>query len=144
MVAGTLKTEIVRSSLLSPRHVRRPRLTRLLDEARGQAVVIAAPPGYGKTALAAEWAEDKPDVAWYRASAASADLAAFCVGLATALRPLAADAGERLLQRIRAGEVPEQDVRAMAELLAGDLGGWPDDAWVVIDDYHLVGDAPAV
>ena len=62
---------------LSARHVRRPRLTRLLDASTAQAIVIVAPAGYGKTTLAAEWLEGRKRVAWYRATSAAADLAAY-------------------------------------------------------------------
>ena len=39
---------------LSPRHVLRPRLTELLDDARAQALILEASAGYGKTSLAVE------------------------------------------------------------------------------------------
>src|SRR5438105_4831886 len=64
------------------RHVPRPRLSRLLDESAAQAIVLAAPAGYGKTVLAAEWALGRRHVEWYRATAASADLSAFVQSVA--------------------------------------------------------------
>ena len=129
---------------VSSRHVRRPRLTRVLDAARGQAVVLVAPAGYGKTMLAAEWAQEREGVAWYRAVAPAADLAAFSVGVAAVLAQIVSGAGARLERRLRVGESPETAARPLAELLAEDLADWPDDAWLVIDDYHLVADSAAV
>jgi ATP/maltotriose-dependent transcriptional regulator MalT len=120
------------------RHMRRPRLTRLLDESTAQAIVINAPAGYGKTTLAAEWLQGRDKVAWYRGSLGSADVAALSVGLAQAVRPIVRGSGERLEQRVRVGDAPEKAARSLAELLADDLSSWPKGAWVVIDDYHLV------
>lgn len=126
------------------RHARRPRLTRLLDESTAQAILITAPAGYGKTTLAAEWLQGREDVVWYRATAASADLAAFSAGLADVVAPLVPGAGERLRQRLHVAEAPEKAVRPLAELLAQDLAAWPKGAWLVIDDYHLLADSTPV
>jgi LuxR family maltose regulon positive regulatory protein len=133
-------------SLRFRQHVRRPRLTQLLDAstARSQALVIAAPAGYGKTVLAAEWLENKPRVAWYQATTASADVAAFSVGLAEVMQPVLPGVGARLSRRISLRESPAKAAQPLAELLAGDLAAWPDDAWLVIDDYHLVADSTPV
>jgi LuxR family transcriptional regulator, maltose regulon positive regulatory protein len=126
------------------RHARRPRLTRLLDESTAQAILITAPAGYGKTTLAAEWLQGREDVVWYRATASSADLAAFSAGLADVVAPLVPGAGERLRQRLRVADVPEKAVRPLADLLAQDLAAWPENALLVIDDYHLVADSTPV
>jgi ATP/maltotriose-dependent transcriptional regulator MalT len=107
-------------------------------------VVITAPAGYGKTSLACEWLADHPAVAWYRATTASADLAAFSVGVVEVVQPISPGAGERLRQRLHVAEAPERAVRPLAELLAEDLADWPEDAWLVIDDYHLVIDSAPV
>jgi DNA-binding CsgD family transcriptional regulator len=126
------------------RHVRRPRLTRLLDEATSQVVLITGPAGYGKTTLATEWLQSRANVVWYRATPASADLAAFSAGLADAVQPLVPGAGERLKQRLHVAEAPEKAARPLAELLAEDLDAWPNEGIVVVDDYHLVADSGPV
>ncbi|MCC6222759.1 MAG: hypothetical protein IT201_04620 [Thermoleophilia bacterium] len=123
---------------LHRRHVPRQRLTALLAASRAQALLVTAPAGYGKTSLACEWLAGRSDVAWYRATAASTDLAAFSVGIADAMAPLVPGAGERLRTHLRVAETPEQPVRPLAELLAEDIAGWPDGGLLVIDDYHLV------
>ena len=131
----------IRGAVLTPlfrRHTRRPRLTTLLDEATAQAILVTAPAGYGKTTLAQEWLQGRDDVAWYQATAASADLAAFSTGLASAVSHLVPDAGERVRQRLRVGDETERLARPLAELLAEDLEPWPDDGIIVLDDYHLV------
>ncbi len=137
-------TETTAAPPLFRRHVRRPRLTALLDESTAQAIVLTAPAGYGKTVLAQEWLTGHPNAAWYRASPASADVAAFSVGVADAVAPIVPNAGDRLRQRLRVAGTPEKLVRPLAELLAEDLTSWPEDAWLVVDDYHLVTDSAAV
>lgn len=127
----------------SPRHVPRPRLTRLLDLAEGQVIVITAPAGYGKTLLAREWVEGKAHAPWYRATAAAADVATFSHALAEAAASVVPGAADRIRRRPRVEATPEQAARPLAELLAEDLAHWPADAWLVVDDYHLVaGSAP--
>jgi ATP/maltotriose-dependent transcriptional regulator MalT len=126
------------------RHARRPRLTRLLDESHAQAILVTAPAGYGKTTLAMEWLQGREQVVWYRATNASADVAAFSAGLADVIAPLVPGAGERLKQRLRVADTPERAARPLAELLAEDLAGWPDTGLLVIDDYHLVADSAPV
>jgi LuxR family maltose regulon positive regulatory protein len=124
------------------RHVRRPRLTGVLDQTEARAIVLLAPAGYGKTVLAAEWTQERPNVAWYRSTAASADLAAFSADLCTVLGRVVPGAGERLEARVAAGVAA--DARTLAELVAEDLDGWPADGLLVIDDYHLAAEAPGV
>ena len=38
--------------------IKRPRLTRLLDETEARVILLVAPAGYGKTTLAREWLAD--------------------------------------------------------------------------------------
>ena len=61
------------------RIIKRPRLTRMLDESRARIILLVAPAGYGKTTLAHEWLDER-QAAWYRCGPASADVAALAVG----------------------------------------------------------------
>jgi len=126
------------------RHVRRPRLTALLDEATAQSIILTAPAGYGKTTLAREWLQGREDTAWYHATAASADVGAFSAGLADAVAPLVPGAGERVRQRLRVGDATERLARPLAELLAEDLETWPAGGIAVLDDYHLLAESAPV
>jgi ATP/maltotriose-dependent transcriptional regulator MalT len=126
------------------RHVRRPRLTALLDEATAQSIILTAPAGYGKTTLAREWLQGRERAAWYRATAASADVGAFSAGLADAVAPVVPGAGERVRQRLRVGDATERLARPLAELLAEDLETWPAGAIIVLDDYHLLAESAPV
>jgi DNA-binding CsgD family transcriptional regulator len=106
--------------------------------------VITAPAGYGKTMLATEWLQGRERVVWYRATSASADVAAFSAGLADVMAELLPGIGEQLKQRLRVSDTPERAARPLAELLSEDLADWPAEALLVIDDYHLVADSAPV
>jgi LuxR family transcriptional regulator, maltose regulon positive regulatory protein len=133
---ATPATEVSRRRI-----IKRPRLTRMLDESGARIILLVAPAGYGKTTLAHEWLEGRR-AAWYRASPASADVAALAAGLARAAAEIVPGAGARMTQRLRATDRPEEDVRILAEMLAEDLAEWPD-AWLAIDDYQFAMDSPA-
>ena len=122
--------------------IKRPRLTRLLDKANARVLMLIAPAGFGKTTLAREWVAERPHV-WYRGTAASADVAALAAGLADVASEVIPNAGDRILPRMRAAGTPEQDVDVLAELFAEDLAEWPEDTWLVIDDYQFAMDAKA-
>jgi LuxR family transcriptional regulator, maltose regulon positive regulatory protein len=113
----------------------------MLDESGARIILLVAPAGYGKTTLAHEWLQDKR-AAWYRGSPASADVAALAVGLAAAAVEIFPGAGDRMRQRLRASDRPEDDVGILAEMLAEDLAGWPD-AWLAVDDYQFAMESPA-
>ena len=126
------------------RHARRPRLTALLDGATAQSIMLTAPAGYGKTTLAREWLQGRQDIAWYRATPASADVGAFSAALAEAIAPLVPGAGERVRQRLRVGDATERLARPLAELLAEDVEAWPAGGIVVLDDYHFLAESAPV
>lgn len=126
------------------RIIKRPRLTRMIDESGARIVLLVAPAGYGKTTLAQEWlGEDVRRAAWYRGGPASADVAALAVGLAQATSEIVPGAGDRMRERLRATDRPEEEARLLGEMLAEDLAEWPKDAWLAIDDYHFAMDSAA-
>ena len=110
----------------------------MLDESGARIILLVAPAGYGKTTLANEWLGLKERrTAWYRASPASADVAALAVGLSRTVAEILPSAGERVRDRLRATDRPEDDAQVLAEMLIDDLSDWPTDAWLAIDDYHF-------
>ena len=126
------------------RIIKRPRLTRMLDESGARIVLLVAPAGYGKTTLAQEWlGEDVRRAAWYRGGPAAADVAALAVGLAQATSEIVPGAGDRMRERLRATDRPDEEARLLAEMLAEDLTEWPEDAWLAIDDYQFAMDSAA-
>ena len=120
------------------RHIiERPRLTRLLDETSARVIMLVAPAGYGKTTLARQWLATKPH-AWYQGTASSGDVAALAVGIAEAVEPMVPGAGRRLREWLPTSREPEQELGVIEQFLSEDLAEWPDDAWFVADDYHLL------
>jgi len=136
--------QIAAQSKLRPRRIiERPRLTRLLDESVARVRILIAPAGYGKTTLAEQWvAASGRTSGWYACRESSADVAVLCVGLAQAAGAVLPSCGDRIGERIRTTRNPPAEVEMLADTLAGDLQGWPADAWLVIDDYHFVGRLP--
>src|SRR5947207_6947090 len=121
--------------------IERPRLTRLLDQATSRIVMLVAPAGYGKTTLAQQWLASRPH-AWYQGGASSADVAALALGIAEAIEPLVSDVGRRLREWLPTSREPGLELDVVDQFLAEDLEEWPDDAWFVIDDYHLLSSEP--
>jgi len=122
--------------------IKRPRLTRLLDKANARVLMLIAPAGFGKTTLAREWVADRTHV-WYRGTTATADVAALAASLADVVSEVIPEAGSRMVHRMRATGTPEQDVDILADLFAEDLTDWPEDLWLVIDDYQFAMEAAA-
>ena len=78
----TIKTQPKAQSYI----IKRPRLTKLLDESGARIILLCAPAGYGKTTLAREWVEGaRRPIAWYRASSTSSDVVALASGIAMEL-----------------------------------------------------------
>lgn len=122
--------------------IKRPRLTRLLDQTKARVRMLIAPAGYGKTTLAREWLENRPH-AWYQGTAATADVAALAAGLAKTAATVIPGAGRRMIERLRATGMPDQEAELLAELFVSDLADWPHDTWLVIDDYQFAADSQA-
>ncbi len=122
--------------------IKRPRLTRLLDRANSRVLMLIAPAGFGKTTLAREWTAERTHV-WYQGTTATADVAALAAGLAEVVSELIPEAGSRMVHRMRATGTPEEDVDLLAELFAEDLAKWPEEAWLVFDDYQFAMEARA-
>ena len=119
------------------RHIiERPRLTRLLDETSAQVILLVAPAGYGKTVLARQWMAGKRH-AWLRATPRTADFGALGLALLDAAQAVSPDVGRRFRGWLHSRRGSES-VALPARLLAQDLADWPADAWLVIDDYHLL------
>src|SRR5947209_10388695 len=66
--------------------IKRPRLTRLLDESEARIILLLAPAGYGKTTLAREWVATRSEpVAWYRGGIEMLDIAGLARGIAACI-----------------------------------------------------------
>jgi LuxR family transcriptional regulator, maltose regulon positive regulatory protein len=125
--------------------IKRPRLTKLLDESEARIILLVAPAGYGKTTLAREWISGrKGHTVWYSASAASSDVVSLAIGLAEELDAAVGDLeGTRTARLSQLAQI-QQRPDVLARVVAKSRGGWPPNLLIVIDDYHqLVGSEPA-
>ncbi len=114
--------------------IKRPRLTRLLDDAGARIILLLAPAGYGKTTLAREWTREQERVGWYTGGPGMIDVAGLSVGLAETLASMGEPARNDMLERVRILAARGHDARGLAKALSG---GAPGAGWVlVVDDYH--------
>ena len=142
----------------APRHaVPRPALVARLNDglAAGRPLtLIAAPAGYGKTTLAAEWAAQiaRP-VAWLALDEADDDPLRFCTYFVAALQRVHPAIGAELLPALLAGQLPPP--AALVTTLLNDLDaalalnpsglrrpeGFGAPLVCILDDFHAIQDA---
>jgi LuxR family maltose regulon positive regulatory protein len=139
MSAGKTRVRSERRNRL----IERPRLTGLLDESQTERILLVAPAGYGKTTLARQWLAHKPRSAWFRATPASTDVAALALGIARAAEEILQGALGRMQERLRQSQSPNAEADQLGALLGEDLANWPNDCWLVIDDYQHLSAEPA-
>jgi ATP/maltotriose-dependent transcriptional regulator MalT len=125
------------------RIVERPRLFALLDQSKAPVRMLIAPAGYGKTTLAEQWvARDGRSSAWFTARSSATDVAALALGIAKSAIAVVGECDERLRAHLKALPAPAENVETLAEILGEELFDWPDNAWLVLDDYHEVAVEP--
>lgn len=100
--------------------------------------MLVAAPGYGKTTLAEQWAAQERRVAWVRARRSSADVAVLARQMAAAGAEVLPGCDRRLCERLNATTDPADELGVLVDLLSEDLSAWPDDAWIVVDDYQYI------
>jgi LuxR family maltose regulon positive regulatory protein len=125
--------------VVQPGRVARPHLIARLDAGRrGKLTLIAAPAGFGKTTLAAEWfAQAGRPVGWLSLDADDNDPGTFFRYLAAAIAPI--DGCGRSLHTLTGGASPSIRARALAGALLEDLAS-AEACCLVLDDYHLITD----
>src|SRR3954469_8870657 len=117
--------------------IKRPRLTRILDQTDARIILLCAPAGYGKTTLAREWvATRREPVLWYSGGPAMADVAALAVDLAELFGGVDSELVERVRFLASRGEGP----RTLAKVLAREAPG--EETLLVVDDYHTACESP--
>ena len=114
--------------------IKRPRLTKLLDDSEARIILLVAPAGYGKTTLAREWLKGREGVAWYSGRPAMADVAALASDLITAFAT-DDDVRDRALERVQILATRGQSPEALAKAVA--IAVPPTASILVIDDCHL-------
>jgi LuxR family maltose regulon positive regulatory protein len=115
--------------------VARPGLIARLDAGRrGKLTLLAAPAGFGKTTLAAEWlAQAGRPFGWLSLDAEDNDPGSFFRSLAAAIEPI--DGGGRSLRAL-VGEAPAASrADALARAMVEDLAS-AEPCVLVLDDYR--------
>jgi LuxR family maltose regulon positive regulatory protein len=122
----------------------RSRLTdRLRDRFRAagdsvpRLVLVAAPAGFGKTTLLAQWlTAGEVRVAWLSLDDGDADLRRFLTNLVAAVRVVAPEVGAEAVELLES----ERTVQAEDVLvgLVDDLDALPGPTVIALDDYHVV------
>jgi LuxR family maltose regulon positive regulatory protein len=130
--------------LPSPRRrlVQRARLIDRLEAKGGETprlVLVAAPAGFGKTTLLAQWLaveRSRPRVAWLALDSGDADLRLFLTHLVAAIQTAEPEAGVDALALLEAGgTTPNDDVLVS---LINDLDVLAGPTVVALDDYHVL------
>lgn len=125
----------------------RPHLLERLDRAGdGQLVVVTAPPGYGKTALLADWLRSPgaPPSAWVSVDAGD-DAPRLRAALLAALQAVPGLPADSPLHEIgRSGSGGDHPGRNLIDELAAGLDATHPAIRVVLDDVHEVMDAEAL
>jgi LuxR family transcriptional regulator, maltose regulon positive regulatory protein len=115
--------------------VPRPELSARLDDPDYRLATVAAPAGYGKTAMLASWAAvQQHDLAWLSCDPADAEPSRFMAGLLASISvrwPGVADDAFVLLER----EGSQTYDAAVA--VANELGSVDSPGVIVVDDLHL-------
>ncbi|MFN8540587.1 MAG: hypothetical protein U0232_24295, partial [Thermomicrobiales bacterium] len=120
-----------------PGRIARPHLIAQLDAGlRGKLTLFAAPAGFGKTTLAAEWlAHTGRPFGWLSLDADDNDPATLFRYLAALLEPL--DGCGRSLHALTGGDAPPIRAEALARALLDDLSPTAP-CCLVLDDYHAI------
>jgi LuxR family maltose regulon positive regulatory protein len=135
--AVVIETKLTRPRIRSE-HIPRRGLLGVLRSGSRRLTLLAAPPGFGKTTLLAEWAaeEGEPAVAWLSLDDDDNDPARFFAYLAAALRRVEPELGGRALAALRGPSA--NVVEDVVPLLLNDLAAHDRDLALVVDDYHLI------
>jgi LuxR family maltose regulon positive regulatory protein len=116
-----------------------------MDDSASRVRLLTAPPGYGKTTLAREWLGlSGRDGAWITATPALADIASFALAFRHAVRGRIPSVGAGLEEQLRIGPRSDTNIRPLARHIVEGVTNWPPDLWLVVDDYHVMMEDPAV
>lgn len=126
--------------------VARPQLLARLEAGlHAPLTLMAAPAGFGKTTILADWF-DHPNfsgrpVAWLALDAGDSDPIQFLRYFITALQTLSPAIGARVLPLLQSVQPPP--LEPLLSVLANDLTHAPMSSLVALDDYHVI-DSPAI
>ena len=123
-----------------PKIVLRPFLIEKLNEglsARRKLTLLSAPVGFGKTTLVSEWiANRERQVAWLSLDDGDSDPARFLIYLVTALKAIAPNVGEGVLQILQSVQPPP--IESILTTILNEITTFSGNFILVLDDYHLI------
>lgn len=135
--AVVLETKLTRPRVRFEHVPRRELLAVLRDGGSRRLTLVAAPPGFGKTTVLAEWAaESGQAIAWLSIDEDDNDPARFVAYMTAALRTVEPELGGRALAALRTPGAPVVEV--VLPLLLNDLTALERELVLVVDDYHLL------
>src|SRR5262249_34713566 len=136
--AVVLETKLTPPRLRSEHVPRRAALASLRAGSARKLTLVAAPPGFGKSTLLAEWAvaQPEPAVAWLSLDENDNDPARFFTYVAAALRRVEPGLGERALAALRSPGAALVEV--VLPLFLNDMVGLERELVLVVEDYHLI------
>jgi LuxR family maltose regulon positive regulatory protein len=133
-----LETKLTRPPV-RPEHVRRQRLLATLPVGdMRKLTLVAAPPGFGKSTLLAEWASapETSPVAWLSLDESDNDPVRFFTYVAAALQRIEPDLGTRAMAALR---TPGADLLGLVlPQFLNELADLDREVVLVIEDYHVV------
>ena len=136
---GLLETKL-RGFSPSPEMIARPRLSAQLLGSPASLVLFAAPPGFGKTTLLAQWREqEERPFAWFTADASDNDPVSLWTGIVEAIRRVRPDFGDAAEVALKARHVDVLD--ALIPVVVRELESLDVELALVLDDYHAIDSA---
>ena len=133
--AGLLLETKLRGFSPSPEMIVRSRLSARLVGSDASFVLFAAPPGFGKTTLLAQWRElDRRPFAWFTADSSDSDPVVLWTGIVEAIRRVRPDFGDAAEVALQARHVDVHD--ALIPVVASALASLQGELVLVLDDYH--------
>jgi LuxR family maltose regulon positive regulatory protein len=133
---------LLRAKIYRPRHdhlttLRSGVVGRINAGTAADVTLIVAPAGYGKTTVAAQWAEQAPmPAAWYAIDAGDNDLGQFLAYVIGAIETIYPDACANLRGLLERAPLP--DTARLAATLGSELDLLPQRVALVLDDFHAI------
>jgi LuxR family maltose regulon positive regulatory protein len=125
-----------------PNLVPRPNLIQRLDEGLRlgyRLTLISAPAGFGKTTLISDWVqqiESRTPVAWLSLDERDNELPRFLAYAVAALQRIDDGFGQMALSLLQSPQ--SSPLENLITLLINDIAALPDQAVLVLDDYHVI------